>query len=216
MHIKRKTIPVSWPITRTGTKYVAVPSHNQYSAMPLIMVMRDILKLVKNKKELKKILHEKKIFVNGQIVEEQNYPVNLFDSVSVPSIKKYYRADLENKRMALKEINAKDNAERIYKVIGKKILPGKKVQLNLSDGKNLLSSEKIAVGNFVVLNNAENKIIKIIPLGKNTEVMVIKGRHIGKRGKIKEITKEGNNLVAEISCKAGDIKANINNLFVTE
>ena len=61
MHIKRKTMPKFWPVARTGSKYMAVPSHEQRSSVPLIMVIRDMLKLVKNKKELKKVMNEKKI-----------------------------------------------------------------------------------------------------------------------------------------------------------
>ena len=91
MHIKRKTIGNFMPVPRTGTKYMAVPGHNQRDSMSLILVMRDILKLVKTKKELKKVLNEKKVLVNGKIVNETNYPLSLYDVLGLPSAKKYYR-----------------------------------------------------------------------------------------------------------------------------
>jgi len=213
MHIKRKTIPIFWPVPKTGTKYVAAPTHNQYSSVPLIIFVRDFLKIVKNKKELKKLLSEKKILINGKPIKEINYPVCFFDSLSFPSIKKYYRAVLENKRLVLKEITEKESNSKIYRVINKKILPKNKIQLNLSDGKNILSSEKVNAGDFVLLNNTENKIEKIISLKKGTEVIVIKGKNMGKQGKIKEIVSEGNNFVAKIESKEGEINANIKNLF---
>ncbi len=216
MHIKRKTIPGFWPVPRTGTKYMAVPSHNQYGSVPVIIIIRDLLKLVKTKKELKKILNDKKVLINAKIIKEPNYPLCLFDSLAIPSIKKYYRADLDNKRMALKEISEKDSHLHIYKIIGKKIISGKKIQLNLSNGRNLLSSEKANVGDFATLDDKENKIIRITPLDKNVEVIVIKGKHMGKRGKIKEIVKEGENLVARIASKEGEINANIKNIFASE
>ena len=216
MHIKRKTIPDFWPIPRTGTKYMAVPSHNPYNSVSLMMILRDILKIAKTRKEIKKLLNEKKILVNGKIVKETNYPITLFDSIAMPSIKKYYKADLENRRMILRDVSDKESHTRIYKVIGKSILPGKKVQLNLSNGRNIISSEKISVGNFVIMNNTENKILKVVPLKENLEVLVIKGKHTGKRGKVKEIIKEGENTIAKIASKHEEIKANVNNLFAIE
>ena len=211
MHLKRKTLPKFWPVARTGTKYLAVPSHDQNSAVSLIVVMRDVLELVKTKKELEKLLHEKKIMINGKIIGEVNYPVSLFDSLSMPSVKKFYRAGLKN-RMVFEEITEKESKSRIYQVIGKKILGDKKVQLNFSSGKNLISNEKIDSGDFILMDNIENKIIKIIPLKENIEVIIIKGKHAGKSGKIKEIVQEGENKIAKISGKE-DIKVNIKNVF---
>jgi len=216
MHIKRKTIPEFWPLAKTGTKYMAVPCHNQDSSIPLVIAMRDVLKIIKTKKELNKIIQEKKILVNGKIIRESNFPLSLFDSISIPSVKKYYKADLSNKRMVLNEIPEKEALIRVYKIIGKKILPGKKVQLNLSNGRNILSNEKIKAGDFVLVNNQENKIIKIIPLTEGIEVICVKGKHIGKKGKIKQIVKEGENFVAKLSVKGEEVKANVNNLFVTQ
>ena len=216
MHIKRKTIGNFWPIPKTGDKWMAVPTHNQRNSMPLMIVARDILGIVKSKKELKKILNEKKIIINGKIVKETNYPLGLFDSISLPVMKKQYKVVLKNKRFDFVEVSEKQSESRIYRVIGKRLLGAKKIQINLSDGRNLLTSEKIAVGDFVIMNNLKNKIEKIISLKKDVEVLVIAGKHTGKSGKIKEIVKEGENSVAEIKTKEGEIKANIKNIFAIE
>jgi len=216
MHLKRKTIPKLWPVQRTGSKYLAVPSHNQSSSISLIVLMRDVMEIVKTKKEMKKLLNEKKINVNGKPVREPGYSISLFDTLSLPSIGKHYRAVLKNKRMSLEEIKSGESAQRIYKIIGKKILPGKKVQINFSDGKNLLSPEKIKAGDFALVDNSKNKIVKIIPLEKDTKVIAIAGKHIGKSGKIREIVTEGENTIAKIKTDTEEISANVNNLFVVE
>jgi len=217
MHIKRKTMPKFWPVPKTGSKYLAVPSHEQRNAMPLILIMRDVLKMVKNKKELKKALNEKKIEVNGKIVREINYPVALLDSVSLPESKKFYRVVLENKRLALEPIKKEEATVRIFKIIGKKMLSKNKIQLNLNLGRNILSSEKADVGDFVMFDMAKNRIIRTIPLAKNTGVVIVSGKHIGKKGKISEITKEGENTIAKIRIPSGEeISSNVNNLFVAE
>ena len=213
MHVKRKTIPTFWPIARTGTKYMAVSTHDKTNSIPLIIVIRDILEIVKTKKELKSLLNDKKILINNKVIKEINYPICLFDTLSFPSIKKHFRAEIINKKMNLKEITEKDSLIKIFKVIGKKLLGNKKVQINLTDGKNILSSEKVNVGDFVVVNS-ENKILKIISLKKDVEVIAIKGKHIGKEGKIKELIKEGENSLALIVMPSKDeVKVNIKNLF---
>ena len=215
MHIKRKTIENFWPIQRTGSKYVAVPSHDQRSALPLIIVIRDLLAMVKTKKELKKLLNEKKITVNEKIVRETNYPLRLYDSLGFPSLKKYYKISLK-KRFVVIPASESEAREKIVKVIGKKLLPGKKVQLHLTGGRTVLSNEKADVGDFAVIDLLKNKITKIIQLKKDTEILVIAGKHIGKTGKIKEIAKEGAAVVATIKTHDGEIKANIKNVFAKE
>jgi len=140
MHVKRKTIPILWPVARTGTKYMAVSTHNKTDSIPLIIALRDILEIVKTKKELKALLNDKKVLINNKIVKEVNYPICLFDALSFPSIKKHFRAEIINKKMNFKEISEKESLVKIFKVIGKKILGNKKVQINLTDGKNIISS----------------------------------------------------------------------------
>ena len=101
----------------------------------------------------------------------------------------------------------------MHKVIGKKLLPNKKQQINLTNGKNLLTSEKVNVGDFVLIGD-ENKIVKVIALKKDVEVIAIKGKHIGKEGKIKDIIKEGENTLAIlITPSKEEVKVNIKNLF---
>jgi small subunit ribosomal protein S4e len=214
-HIKRKTIPEFWPISRTGTKYMAVPSHNIESSIPLIIVIRDILGLVKNMKEMKKIVHEKKVSVNGKIVSEINYPITLFDTFAIPSINKFYKTTLNERKIEVIETKGNETT-KVDKVIGKKILPGKKIQLNFKSGRNIISNEKIATGDFAVIDLEKNKIKKIIKLEKDSKIIIIEGKHKGKAGKIKEIIKEGENIVAKIKSEEEEISTNIKNLFALE
>lgn len=214
MHIKRQSVQKFWPIPRKGTKYIAVPTHEKTSAVSLITMMRDVLKLVKNKKEIQKLINDKKILINNKIIRETNYPIMLFDSISLPTAKKYYRSILKGKKMGLEEINEKEALTKIYKITNKNQLKKKLTQINLSGGKNILSSEKMNTGDFVILNNQDNKIIKVISLNKGVEVVIIKGKHMGISGKISEIKEEGQNKIAEIITKEKEtIKVNVNNLF---
>lgn len=216
MHLKRHNIKKFWPIPRKGTKYLAVAAHEKSSGIPLSVVIREILGIVRNKKELQSLINDKKVLINGKIVRDVKYPVLLFDSVSFPDVKKHYRAILKDKKIAFEEESEQDAKNRTYRVVDKKQLKGKKTQLNLSNGKNILSSEKIEVGDFVIVNNSDNKIIKKISLQKGTNVIVVRGKHIGMTGKIKDIAEEGHSTIAEITVDGEEIKVDIENLFAGE
>jgi small subunit ribosomal protein S4e len=199
MHFKRKTIGKFWPIPRKGTKYVAVPNHNQYESLPLVVVMRDILKIVRTTKELKKLLYEKQVQVNHKFVRETNYPISLFDILSLPTIKKNYKAILsKSKKISLEEVADKEASLKIYKIIDKKVLGDKKIQLNLMHGRNIISKEKAGTGDSIVFDLKENKILKIIPMEKGRTAFIIKGKHAGISGKINDIVERGGKSIAKI------------------
>ena len=90
MHLNRNHIGKFWPVPRKGTKYLAVSSHNQNNSIPLIVVMREILKLVRTKKELKKVINERGIKINGKEIRKTDYPIGLFDVVSLINLKKNF------------------------------------------------------------------------------------------------------------------------------
>ena len=217
MHLKRHKIGKFWPVPRKGTKYLAVATHNKNDAIPLVVVVRDVLKLVKNKKELQRIINERRIQINHKEIRETNYPVCLFDVINLPDIKKNYRAMLStNKKMIFEEIPDEEAKTKIFKVISKKTLSNKKMQLNLIHGKNIISNEKVKTGDSVVLDLKDNKILKIIPMKEGGNVFVIKGKHAGHQGKIQEIMDRGGKSIAKIISDEGKVNVWIKNIIVTE
>jgi small subunit ribosomal protein S4e len=217
MHFKRKTIPKFWPIPRKGTKYIAVPSHNQYDSIPLVVVMRDILKFVKNKKELKKLLNEKQILVNYKVVKETNYAISLLDILGFPAMKKNYKAILsQHKKIEFLEVSGKEAETKVYKVIGKKVLPKNKIQINLMNGRNIFTKEKVKTGDSVLFDLKTNKIIKFIPLEKGKNVYITEGKHAGKTGKINELVERGGKRIAKISTEQEKINVWIKSILVLD
>ncbi len=214
-HLKRNKIEKFWPIPRKGTKYLAVATHNKNEAIPLVVVMRDVLKLVKNKKELKRLLNEKEIQINHKEIRETNYPVCLFDVINLPEIKKNYRAMLsKSKKMIFEEISEEESKTKVFKVIKKKTLSKKETQLNLMHGKNIISDEKVKTGDSVILNLKDNKILKVIPMKEGKNVFVIKGKHAGHQGKIQEIMDRGGKSIAKIISDEGKVNVWIKNIIV--
>jgi len=197
MHTTRNQTLKSWPIPRKGTKYIVVPSHNKNSGIAILTVMRDMLKVVGKRKEAEKIMREGKVKVNGKITRDEKYALSLFDIIDIGG--KKYKIVLKNKKYNPEE--TKDN-EKIVKITGKKMLIGKKIQINLSDGKNIVTNENLNMGDSVALD-FNNRISRKIGLKEGSRAIVISGSHIGEEGKVEKIS--GN--VAEI--KTDNTKVNL-------
>ena len=191
MYLKRQEIPKSWPVHRKGTKYVVRPSSNLESGIPLLLILRDMLKIVQNRKEAKRTIFLKQILINGKIPRDEKNSVLLFDTISLNPAKKNYRLDLSEKgKFELKEISEVEINKKTIKVVNKRVVKGKRIQLNLHDGRNLFSDIKCMVNDSVLINLKEKKIEKCLPLKENAEVVVFAGKHSGKRGRIKTINLE--------------------------
>jgi small subunit ribosomal protein S4e len=115
----------------------------------------------------------------------------LFDTLTIVPSKKNYRIIFNEKgKFALEEISEEDAEKKISKIINKKILNGKKIQINLSDGRNLLYDGKFNIGDSAILNLKNKKIEKIIPLKEGSQVIIYSGKHSGKKGIVEKIEKE--------------------------
>ena len=191
MHLKRQEVPKSWPVYRKGTKYVVRPDSNLEAGMPLLVILRDVLKIVQNRKEARRAVFLKQILVNNKIPRDEKSPVLLFDTISLIPAKKNYRLDLSEKgKFKLREINESEVNRKPAKVMNKKILKGKRIQLNLQDGRNFLSDMKCEINDSVLVNFREKKIEKCLPLKEDSKAMVFAGKHSGKRGNIKTLDRE--------------------------
>jgi small subunit ribosomal protein S4e len=184
-HVNRQNIGKFWAVPRKGTKYLAVSSHEKIESMPLVVVLRDVLKIIRNKKELQKSINEKKIQINHKEIRDTNYPVCLFDVINIPFAKKNYKALLSP-------------------------------QINLIHGRNIITDEKVKTGDSIVLDLKDNKIIKIIPMEKGKNAFIIRGKHAGYIGQIKDIMARGGKQIAKIKSDEGKVNVWIKNIIVIE
>lgn len=206
MHLKRQEVPKSWPTYRKGTKYVIRPFSAQGAGVPLLLVLRDMLKLASNRKEAKRAIFLKQILVNVRVPRDEKKPVLLFDTVSVVPSGKSYRLDFTEKgKFTLVEIKPSEANKKTAKIVDKKVLKGKKIQLNLSDGRNLISEIDCGVNDSILIDFKEKGAEKCLPLKTNSRAVVFLGKHVGKRGEIKNIDLQKKNVELE----AGNERLNV-------
>jgi len=188
MHLKRQKVPKNWPIERKGTAYIVRPNANISNGIPILVALRDILKLAQNRKEVKKAIHVKNLLLNGSPVRDEKNSISLFDTLTIVPSNESYKLSLSEKgKFQIEKINAGEETHKIAKVINKKILKGKKIQLNLSDGRNFLSDIKCNINDSVLIDLKKKKIEKCLPLKEKGEVLVFAGKHAGKKANINKI-----------------------------
>ena len=214
-HLKRHKVPKKWPIPRKGTKYVISANSHGKQGIPLVVVLRDVLKIVRNRKEVKKAVHQRNLLVNGKKVTDEKAGTTLFDTITLVPSKKNYRIILnERGKFGLEEIKDTEKGKKISKIINKKILKGKKIQLNLKDGNNFLFDSKASVGDSVLINFDKKKIDKVLEMKEGSNALVFAGKHTGKKGKIKKLKKERKML--ELDHKEGKVNVLIKQVMVVE
>jgi small subunit ribosomal protein S4e len=212
-HTKIQEAPKSWPISRKKSKFVVKPSSNLRKGISLLTTLREVLNLVQNRKEAKKIIQEKKVFVNGALAKDEKMGLSLFDVISIPQIKKDYKITiLENGKFSA--IETKEGSTKVSKVINKTKIKGNKIQLNLSDGMNIISDTKCKTNDSLVISLKGRKIEKCLELKEGKEAMVYAGKHIGETGVVKKIDIEKKLAILDMQGK--EVNILISQLIITK
>lgn len=187
-HLKRQKMPKTWPLKRKGKKYLVSCANK--NTIPAAIFFRDVMGIGKTKKEIKKIVHDKMIKLNNKILIDEKAAIGLFDVFEING--KKFRLVIKNKKFCPEETN---ETKKIAKIIGKKILKGNKIQINLSDGRNCLLKEKASVNDSLIVD-LDKKKIEVLPFKEKNEAIFLSGKHLGETGKIESI---GKNVVININ-----------------
>jgi small subunit ribosomal protein S4e len=189
--IKRIAAPKWWPIEKKTKKFVIKPRgpYLKDLSLPLLVLIRDVLKIAENEREASKIIKKGEILIDGRKRKDPKFGVGLFNTIEIPSMKKAYRA-VPKKGLIFIEISEKEAKLKICKIINKKSLKGKKNQINLNDGRNILTNENYSTQDSLLIEVPEQKIIDHIKFAENSTCVIFKGKNAGKIGKIKTIEKD--------------------------
>jgi len=191
-HLKRLNAPRILQIHRKEETWTIKSSpgpHSLEESIPLGLIIRNYLKLADTLKETKRIISNGEILVDGIIRKNHKYPCGLMDVISIPKIKKDYRV-LFNRRgkLILVPISSNEANWKLCRIENKTILKGKKIQLNLHDGKNrIVKKDEYKTGDVLKISFKDKKIDDIYKFEKGTVSMIIGGSHIGEIANIEDI-----------------------------
>lgn len=191
MHLKRYSMPESWPLPKKAKVYVATPMpgpHAKMASIPLKIIVRDVLKLAETAEEAKKILNSGKVLVDKKARKEPNFPVGLMDVFEIPEIHLRYRVSPGRKGLGLEKIREDETKAKLCRIEGKTTLRKGITQLNLHDGRCIIAKTgSYRVGDSIIIEIPEQKILRHFSLKKGEPCFIIAGRNTGIMGRIKAI-----------------------------
>lgn len=195
-YLKRLVAPESWHIPKKVQKFVMKtapgPPHNA-DALPIGVWLREHIGLAQNASEVRKILHQRDIIVNGRACKDPQMGLGVFDIVSIPKLGKHYRIQFDMRgNLSAVEISAESAKTRLCKIRNKTTVKGGKVQLNLAFGANILADNTYRAKDSVVVTLGTDgedrfRIVDHFPFAEGNMATIVGGKHSGKVARIVEI-----------------------------
>ena len=189
-HHKRLVMPRTWPLTRKTNIWVQKPNpggHTTEMCMPLGVVLRDVLRVAHNIREAKRILHSRKVLVDGKIETDRSRGVGLMDVLTVGEDN--FRCVLDtNGKLRYRAITKKSAKSKICRVMGKKTIKGGYTQIHLHDGRNIVTDNKsnYNTGDSLVISLPNQEVTTHIEMKKGALAYLTGGSHIGETAVVKD------------------------------
>ena len=183
-HLKRLNAPKALKIHRKEKTWTIKPSsgpHPIEKSITLGLIVRDYIKLADTQKETKRIISNGEILIDNIKRKSNKFPCGLMDVISIPKMKKDFRILFDQRgKLTLVPIQSKDATWKLCRIENKTIIKGKKIQLNLHDGQNILiNKDEYKTGDVLKISLKDKKISETYKFEKGTVSMIIGGSHIG-------------------------------------
>ena len=190
-HLKRLVSPRMWTIPRKTQEWVVKPSagpHPIEQGIPLLISIRDFLKIAKVSREARRIIGNGEVLVDGKVTKQYKRPLGLMDVVSIPKLNTQYRVLIDARgKITFTEISKSESKWKLVRINNKTTVAGGQTQLNLHDGRNiLLQKDKYKTGDVLKISLPDQKILTHYPFEPNNIAMLIGGNHIGEFATIKK------------------------------
>jgi len=196
--LKRLAAPRTYKVPRKIFKWAVktMPGpHPADSSIPVAVLLRDVLGIAKNLREVKYILRKGYFKIDGKIIKEYKYPVGLMDVIELVPTKEFYRilpdtvGYLRPKKISGDEVKLKP-----LRIKNKVMVKGAKIQLTTHDGRNFLVDKDselylLKPGDTILYNYASRKVVDWFKMEPGNYALVVWGRKRGVSGKIVNIWK---------------------------
>jgi len=190
--------------------------HSADRAIPLRVLVRDYLGLARNAKEADRVVAMGEVVVDGRIRKNPKFPVGLMDVIHIPKLGKYYRILVDSHgRLDLVEIGVEEAKYKLCQVIGKQVVRGGKIQLNLHDGRNVVGDfREVKRRDVVQLSLEDGSVLKHLKLAEGNLGLIVRGKNPGIVGKIVGIRKSGKHTTVILESDGARVEAPSEYAFV--
>jgi small subunit ribosomal protein S4e len=191
-HMKRLASPKAVLVhDRKDTKWIintAPGPHPKKHAIPLGVLLRDVLGVATTAREAGRALAGRMVLVDGKVRTDAKFPVGLMDVISLPKMELHYRMMVDNKgRLIAVKVGKADASHKLLKVVGKHTVSGGKHNLSFHDGKNMLGDNHVRVGDSVIVSLPDAGLKSHLKREKGSRCLIMEGKHAGSIVKLKDI-----------------------------
>jgi small subunit ribosomal protein S4e len=192
--LKRGAAPRSWTVPRKGTKWILRPRpgpHPQDRSIPLLLVLRDLQRVVVSAREARLLVRSGAVRVDGKVAHDLARGVGLMDTVSLaPPLDRHFRLVTDRRgKLVLASIPSTEATVKIGRVLAKHAANGGKVEVTLHDGRNLLvaASTPYRVGDSLKIELPRQKVLEHLVLKPGALAYVAGGSHVGELARVEKV-----------------------------
>jgi len=188
-HLKRLNAPKHWMLDKLGGVFAPKPSpgpHKSRECLPLALVLRNRLKYALTYKEVKSILMQRLIKVDGKVRTDTCYPSGFMDVIDIEKTDEHFRILYDNKgRFTVHRITREEAQYKLGRVkhckLGDKGVP----HVVLHDGRTIRYPDpSVKVNDTVMVDIASNKITQAVKFDLGQMCTIMGGRNRGRVGVI--------------------------------
>jgi small subunit ribosomal protein S4e len=192
LKVKRAAVPSFWKISKKEKRFVVRTSpgpHPKSYSYPLLVLLRDIIGIVKTRREALTVLNTGAVHVDGRAVRSESFPVGLMDVVDFPSVGKSYRLVPAKGRLQAVEIGSKEKEVKICLVKNKFASKESRIAYGLHDGRVIFPEAEVDIkpGDSCIIKVPKSEFQSNYRLTKGGLALLIKGDRSGEVATVEDI-----------------------------
>ncbi|KAK1444463.1 30S/40S ribosomal protein S4 [Babesia gibsoni] len=188
-HMKRINAPSHWFLDKLNGAYAPKPSpgpHKSTECLPLILLLRNRLKYALTYDEVKLIVMQKVVRIDGKVRTDITYPIGYMDVVSLDRTNEHFRLLYDTKgRFIPHKITAEEAEYKLCRVT-KTFLGPKEVGMAIThDGRTVRCVHPdVKPGDSLRIDIATGKVLEFLKFDVGSLVMVTGGHNQGRVGTV--------------------------------
>merc|ERR1712029_1232108 len=187
--LKRLTAPKSWMLDKTGGTFAPKSSagpHKSRDSFPMTLFLRNRLRYALSYQEVKKIVKQRLIKVDGKVRTDNTYPTGFMDVVTIERTNENFRILYDVKgRFVVHRIKPEEAKYKLCRVRRVKLAPKNVPFLVTHDGRTIRYPDPLVkVNDSVQVDIATGKIKEFIKFDTGNLCMITGGHNLGRVGTI--------------------------------
>jgi len=212
-HLKRLNAPHHWMLDKMGGVFAPKASsgpHKLRECLPLIVFLRNRLKYALTGREVKLILMQRLVKVDGKVRTDSTYPSGFMDVLSIEKTGEHFRLLYDPKgRFNIHAITAEESKYKLGKVKRVEMGPKGIPFLVTHDGRTIRYPDPaIKVNDTVKIDLTTGKITDTVKFDIGNLCMITGGRNMGRVGLVEHRERHlGSHDIVHIKDAAGQVFA---------